>query len=61
MTSVERCVALAIYLNGRMKMDRDEIERIAGLFGITTRSIYRYLNTIGRAMFLLKDYDLHRN
>ena len=55
MNATTRCLALCIMAQGRDKIPADEIEHYANLFGVTTRSIYRYLDKIGQAKFYIKD------
>lgn len=50
-----RCVALALLLGGRDKLKREEVELYAKTLGVTTRSVYRYLEKIAMAKFLIKD------
>lgn len=51
--TTERAIALALATGGRDKLTTDEIEQYAQALDVTTRSIYRYLDKIGRAKFLL--------
>ena len=55
MNSSVRCIALAILLNGNDNPDTIEIQRLSLVLGVTTRSIYRYLDKIGKAKFYIKD------
>lgn len=55
MDSSIRCIALALMLNGDENPSTAEIDRLSRVLGVTTRSIYRYLDKIGRAKFLIKD------
>lgn len=51
--STEKCIALALLTGGRDKLTSEEIARYAEIIEVTTRTIYRYLDKIGRAKFLI--------
>lgn len=52
--STERAIALALLTQGADRLTAPEIQRYAELLGVSTRQIYRYLDKIGKAKFLLK-------
>ena len=52
--TTERCVALALLTKGA-KPTKEEIAKYADALGVTIRSVYRYLDKIERAKFLIKE------
>lgn len=52
--TTERCVALALLTKGA-KPTKEEMARYAEALGVTKRSVYRYLDKIERAKFLIKE------
>lgn len=52
--TTERCIALSLLTGGRERLKKAEIEQYAKTLGVTTRSVYRYLEKIARAKFLIK-------
>lgn len=55
--TTERCIALALLCGGRDKLTRSEILQYANTLGVTTRSVYRYLEKIAKAKFLIKSIN----
>jgi predicted transcriptional regulator YheO len=52
--TTERAIALALMTKGEDKIPRNDIRRYAEALGVTERSIYRYLDKIARAKFMIK-------
>lgn len=50
----ENAIAVCLMTGGKDKISTEEIQKYAELLGVTTRSIYRYLDKIGRAKFIIK-------
>lgn len=51
--TTERAIATALITGGR-KVSREEIRSIAERLEVTERTVYRYLDKIDRAKFLIK-------
>lgn len=53
--STEKCIALALMTGGRDKLTKEEIAMYAEILQVVPRTIYRYLDKIGKAKFLIKN------
>lgn len=51
----EKCIILAQLTEGRLQLKRAEILTYAQLLKVSTRTIRRYLDKVGRAQFMLKE------
>lgn len=52
--TTERAIATALITGGRTDISRAEIRSIAERLEVTERSVYRYLDKIDKAKFLIK-------
>lgn len=54
--STEKNLALCLLVNGKDKLTAADICFYSDLLNVSTRSIYRYLEKIARAKFLVKKF-----
>lgn len=54
MIRTDRAIVVCLLLGGRDTLPRKEILQVAELMGVTERTVYRYLEHIGKAKFILK-------
>lgn len=52
--TTERAIATVLITGGRTDISRTEIRSIAERLEVTERSVYRYLEKIDKAKFLIK-------
>lgn len=53
MDATDRAIALTLMHGGRDRLTADEIRDAARRLECSTRTVYRYLSSIGRARYLL--------
>lgn len=56
MDSTTKCIAFMLLSEGAEKLSRAQITEYAQRLGVTTRTIYRYMDKIWKAKFYLKNY-----
>ena len=50
-----RCLAVWMMMDGDLdRVTAQDIRRMADVLGVTERSVYRYIDTLGRAEFIAK-------